>query len=299
MSTIDYENGDMADIWRDFGSDGNRTTTAVIAITSMGMGVHFFEMLVALLSFSLHSGWCLFCLYEWKDGAKHKRAMFLHVLLLSIITGSVYKIITGAVIVYRKTTSFAGAELICFMFVEVCIYDVGFAILIQIYLNVLAPTITTTKGQRAVRVLRVVVVVIPVVSMVNSVYTSLVVSLSPKPNILGPLMYSVSIPVMAINKTLLLVIAIALSVVLIRMLHSGSDKILQMPVIKIAVALLFFVVSNLVIFVCTAMSYLYGIIVVAAMYYIPSIMLYGIIVAIFFPFHKLFAIFKRKQQPDL
>src|SRR3989338_4760690 len=91
----------------------------------------------SIISLIGNKGYLCLCCYKLKSKNQERKLRFTHILLFSILTGTVYKIITTSIIISNKINAKIGSEILSFILFDVFLYDIHFGLILLIYSKVI------------------------------------------------------------------------------------------------------------------------------------------------------------------
>ena len=221
-------------------------TIPILTMGGTGFLVYTVELLLITVWFLVHQGDRLFCCYpgwylEARGKPVGKSMLTVHILMLTGIIGCLYKLASSAIMVGEQATQTIGPEFVCFIFVDLCWYDVSFAALLIILLKVLTTQWCygredMTTVTRIIVALRVIIVASAALSMANAVFTTLALTLSPTSEILGPMLYAVTFPILVGVKALFTIMAIVFGSILIWINRQSVNADTSLQSVTVAVS---------------------------------------------------------------
>src|SRR3989338_3673472 len=242
----------------------------IITIASISLLFYLCLSFASIISLIGNKGYLCLCCYKLKSKNQERKLRFTHILLFSILTGTVYKIITTSIIISNKINAKIGSEILSFILFDVFLYDIHFGLILLIYSKVINGILFTSFMKKIIMIVRVIVLCIFILSLLNAVYTSLVSSLVQDIQLFGILIYVVCIPLLVLNKLVLLSVAIFFTIFIINHLRQTNDKINKISSIKLSIVLSLFIVSNLSLILFLILCYFYGLLLLLIFYFIRS-----------------------------
>jgi len=260
-------------------------TIPIVTISSIGLLLYTIIAVACIVCIILTRAYLMFCGYKWK-AEKHKKLYITHLLLMGTLIGCMYKMSTLPVLIYEQFTLQIGPEIICFLVIGLCSYDVLFAALSFILLRTLIPTLLNPTMRTIVQIISVVNCIIPCISLLNALYTTFALTIPEHTDTLGYMMYTVTLPILFTNKILLLIISIAVCICMISSLRRSPDMEMKRLSIKIGIIMILCILANLAMIIGAALTYVLGIVAVTTLYTIPDSILYVAIIIAFYPRRK-------------
>jgi len=125
-----------SDLFAELGNKNDLVPIIVIATISLVLYICL-GVISVIVSIGNKSYMCL-CCYKLKSNNQVKKVRFIDILLFSIIVGTVYKIITGSIIISNKVNAKIGTEILSFILFDIFLYDIHFGLLLLIYSKVIS-----------------------------------------------------------------------------------------------------------------------------------------------------------------
>lgn len=258
-------------------SKGNYSAP-VLSLGSVGIFLYLLELItivIWIVANRVHMG---IFIWKIKEVINKYDIKVPHFIFLPLVITCLYKFTSIGVLMYRQSTLSIGPEIVCFLMFDVVIYDSIFSLLLLVFCSILIKMPISKKILITLRVSRVLICICVFAMLLNSIYTSVIVCTVENADVLGILMYSITMPVMGITRLILLVIATSLSIGILIL-----NKTARVLTIRIGCILIICIISNICFVILVLLSYLLGIIALLILHIIPGLMTNLIVIIAFAP----------------
>lgn len=253
-----------------------------VSVLSISIFVYLLELILVTLCIVAHKTYLALCLYKWKAKSVDQMRT-THMLFFVVFIGCVFKIIGSGVLIYKSVIMDIGPELTSLIFTDLAYCDIGFSTFLMIYMRLLVTTETSAIRKRAIMIFQVIIVVVCAISVVNTVYAVIVFYLVTDINTMMYMIFLVPVPYLLISKVFYLIMAIAVSVQVAKLLCGSDNKRSKFIAIKVGIGMVLSVLGNIIAFALIIAGAFAGLIPITVLFFVPNAILYAVIIIMFFP----------------
>lgn len=275
MSFQQYNSSD--DIFR--GITAGNHTDFVISITSIGIGLYLIELILIIIWIITNRVYMVIHICNIGNIISKYDIKIPHLILIPLSITCIYKFISLGVVLYTQSISTTGVEILCFIILDIIIYDIIFTSLLLVFCRIILNMPINKRILYTIQIMRVVICICTSIMFIGCIFTLIVFLAVKDVQIFVISIYSITLPLIAVTRIVLLLAAIFLSCTIIFLARTTNIPL----TIKMCVILMLCVVIHILYIILIPLAYILSMIILILIHVIPGVIVNLLLIIAFAP----------------